>query len=90
MLLRQSNREPQKHKTLGISPPFVAVWKVRTDIAQRQCAQQCVGYRMSQRIRIRMPFGAEIRVDRHAAEDQSSVPRPVYECQFQNRCDAFG
>ena len=40
VLLHQPDRKPQKHKAFGISPAFVAVWKMRADIAERQRPEQ--------------------------------------------------
>jgi hypothetical protein len=73
VLLRLANGKSEENKALRISPSLVVVWKMCTDIAECESAEDRIGDRVGQNVRIRMPIGTKIRIDGNATNDQWSA-----------------
>lgn len=54
---------------------LVAVWKMMADVVFANRAQECIGDRVTDHVRIRMPFETTLVRNLHAAENQFSAGR---------------
>ena len=66
----QRRNVAQEHAAVGALPPRVGVRKVRTDVAQRERAQQRVADRVQQHVGVGMPGEPARMRDRDAAQHE--------------------
>jgi hypothetical protein len=66
---------PQKDEAVASLPSGIGVREVRADVAERRRAQDRVGDRVRQDVRVGMAFQAEFTWDRHATQDQGPPRR---------------
>ena len=66
----QPNHPRQQLQTVGVLPLWIRIRKVQPDVAFTERAQDRIRQSMRQRVAVRMSFGATIRFDLQATQNQ--------------------